>query len=360
MLPPDVVRRSAAAEAIVLSPEEIDAAIWAQLLEDPAFELRLAAARPNAQQAPGAPLPGLAQPAQRLVKQLGDLPGRLRLPPDSGIAPQEIAVAATALLSRPVTAGGQPVAVAAAEAYGGVTDPEFVDAIARAIVAFVLAAHRADPLGTAPLATRKRDARDALVDAVREAFQPAAPRGVVGWLAGKVKEFAESRATSYIRDRRFNLTGLSLPGIGDVLAYQRRGADLLEAIAAGLDKCLPPVIAVGHSLGGIMLVDLLSRPNRPKADLLVTVGSQAPLLFMIDALGGLRPRMNPAATPFVPWLNIYDRSDFLSYCADRIFGKFKQIIDREISSGLPFPESHSAYWDQTELYDVIHEFWHGG
>jgi hypothetical protein len=93
--------------------------------------------------------------------------------------------------------------VAAAEAYGGVTDPEFVDAIARAIVAFVLAAHRADPLGTAPLATRKRDARDALVDAVREAFQPAAPRGVVGWLAGKVKEFAESRATSYIRDRRF-------------------------------------------------------------------------------------------------------------------------------------------------------------
>ena len=75
-----------------------------------------------------------------------------------------------------------------------------------------------------------------------------------------------------------------------------------------LNAAAPPVIAVGHSLGGIILVDVLSASNPPPVALLVTVGSQSPILFAYDALG--RPRGGPAPRlpysaanpPFTPWL----------------------------------------------------------
>ena len=66
-----------------------------------------------------------------------------------------------------------------------------------------------------------------------------------------------------------------------------------------------------------MLVDLLSSGSAPAVDGLVTVGSQAPLFYAIDALEHLRPGAGPE--PFTPWLNIYNEADLLSFCAERVF-----------------------------------------
>ena len=65
----------------------------------------------------------------------------------------------------------------------------------------------------------------------------------------------------------------------------------------------------------------------------------------------LRPR------PFVPWLNIYDRSDFLSYLAADVFSGQNGIVDEEVRSGVPFPDAHSAYWSRPRTYELLAAFW---
>ena len=105
-----------------------------------------------------------------------------------------------------------------------------------------------------------------------------------------------------------------------------------------------------------MLVDLLSRPDAPPVDLLVTAGSQAPMLYAIDSLERLR-RGDVQARPFTPWLNIYNRRDFLSFVAARIFPGVSSIRDEEVDPGVPFPESHSAYWYHDRVYQLIRDAW---
>jgi hypothetical protein len=108
-------------------------------------------------------------------------------------------------------------------------------------------------------------------------------------------------------------------------------------------------VVLGHSLGGIMLVDLLSRPRsagKLQVSRLITAGSQSPMLFKCDALGTMRLKTAlPAGSPFTPWLNIFDRNDFLSFCGSRAFpGVTEGIEDFEVDCGVPFPEAHSAYF----------------
>ena len=65
--------------------------------------------------------------------------------------------------------------------------------------------------------------------------------------------------------------------------------------------------------------------------------------------------MKPPAQPalFPKWLNLFDRDDFLSYVAARLF---KGVTDFEIACGRPFPESHSAYLETDEAWEAIREF----
>jgi hypothetical protein len=88
----------------------------------------------------------------------------------------------------------------------------------------------------------------------------------------------------------------------------------------------------------------------------VTAGSQSPLFFAIDALETLRPTSSDGPA-FVPWLNIYNPSDFLSFCASDLFGPSDEIWDRAVDPRVPFPASHSAYWHDDTVYELIKERW---
>ncbi|MFD0345706.1 hypothetical protein ACFQ0M_05705 [Kitasatospora aburaviensis] len=114
---------------------------------------------------------------------------------------------------------------------------------------------------------------------------------------------------------------------------------------------------IGHSLGGIALVDCLAlaaaRGEAPAGlRLLVTVGSQAPFLHELGALNGLEPG---AALPagFPAWLNVYDPGDVLGYRAAPVFPGDPRVTDHEVSSRQPFPYCHSAYFKLPALYDRI-------
>jgi pimeloyl-ACP methyl ester carboxylesterase len=144
------------------------------------------------------------------------------------------------------------------------------------------------------------------------------------------------------------------PAISDILMYQARGEKIRGYIKKEIESHLGSVVLLAHSLGGIAAVDLLLTTDLPQVRALVTVGSQSPNLYGINALNGLeKGRPWPDRFP-QKWLNIYDNNDFLSYPGEGILpGRVK---DFSIDSRQPFPESHSAYWRNAKVWREIGEF----
>jgi hypothetical protein len=152
---------------------------------------------------------------------------------------------------------------------------------------------------------------------------------------------------------RARITDKSLPAAGDILLYQTRGGKIREFIKSKIKGAAPPVYLLAHSLGGIACVDLLALDPLPVAGL-ITAGSQAPLLYEINALVSLEEGAPLPA--FFPqrWLNFYDPNDLLSYAGEKVFPK--RVKDVEITSRQPFPQAHSAYWREPKLWEEIARF----
>ncbi|MPZ72133.1 MAG: alpha/beta fold hydrolase [Nitriliruptorales bacterium] len=344
-LPPEAVTRDAF-DTAAPDDADLDTAAWALLLDDPLFELRLVAESAEMEQAGVVVGGSLAdQSAETALRQVQDRPPELS---GTGLTPEELSAAAGRVIGSSELQG-------AALAVGDAADPDLIEVMARAVVATALAGHRLDAPGTEPPAALSGELRDELVAATVKVIAPEQVKGIGGWVKKKVIGFAAQRATAMAVDRRSSLQGASTPGVGDILHYQRRGGAIADVVAEGLTGHQRPIVAVGHSLGGIILVDVLSRDGAPDVDLLVTVGSQSPMFFAIDALGDLRPR--GSNVPFSPWLNIYNRRDLLSFVTKGLWPTARGLTDVEVDSRVPFPQSHSAYWHVDRTYQLLRDAW---
>jgi hypothetical protein len=351
VLPPTLTK------ATEIGPEDmgVRAALWAELLRDPLLELRMASMRPPAGGKQNAALPGVEPPDIALTNRLIEFERAVQDPLPGEVKAEVMRRAAQWLVK-------QSLLKSAAAAAGDASDADLLQAVGRAIVAKALIDCRGE-MGTGPSALYVASDREALVDAIVRGFPQT--KGLGSWLWSGVKALAEGAATYYGRDRRDGLMSGVSPGIGDILLYERRGDEILSMIEDKIQAEAAKgnrVIVLGHSLGGIMMVDLLSRPRKPgplPVAMLITVGSQAPVLFKFDALGTMRLKNPlPDGTPYRPWLNIYDRNDFLSFCAARTFpGAVAGIDDFEVESNVSFPEAHSAYFRQPSFFAKIAESW---
>ncbi len=168
--------------------------------------------------------------------------------------------------------------------------------------------------------------------------------------------------TNYFEGRRealLDTMGAQL--LADVIGYHQHRASIHAALRAELEKARraargKPILPVGLSLGGIALVDLIADwPDAP-IDACVTVGSQAPLLYAFDAIPSMPyDEADPPHLP-VPWLNIYDSRDFLSFVAEPLFRRsdgLASVVDLRVHSGRDFPRSHGAYWELAPVWDAI-------
>ena len=131
----------------------------------------------------------------------------------------------------------------------------------------------------------------------------------------------------------------------DVVFYQRNGAACREFVRGELEAVEAPVVAVGHSLGGILLVDTLFGADARDVGVshLITFGSQSAFLQSVGALGEV--------TPSLPWINIWTRYDFVSFLAGAMWPGL--VEDVEIPMAIGFPDSHASYYLTDAFIDVL-------
>ncbi len=344
---------------------DTETAEWGLLLADPLCELRVLAeagwdtggpGHADGRDAADDPfaMPG-AQPAGTrvlgLLHRLAEAPygprgegGELRALLDgTGLAPGFRPALLTA-------ADSAEAARAGARATAEPQARELATALARSVTAGALAAAGADADCTAA-------ERDRLVELLTTRLGGGArvPGARAAALLGRLALRVSTQPL--LNAWRGSLTVGATPALGDILRYQARGTELRSFLHARITAEPGPTVLIGHSLGGIALVDLLALEAAsggpvPGAELLVTVGSQAPYLYELGALTALPPG---SALPygFPRWLNVYDRQDVLSYLAGPVFPGDPRVTDHEIRSRQPFPASHSAYWKQRSLYERI-------
>ena len=180
--------------------------------------------------------------------------------------------------------------------------------------------------------------------------------------AGVRKDAVMKIATNYFEDRRVALIDmLGAQMLADVVGYGAHRASIQRILAAELTAAAKaargrPVLPVALSLGGIALVDLLASWPEAPVEACVTVGSQAPLLYTFDAIPSMPYDEADPPHLTVPWLNIYDTRDFLSFLAEPLFRRtdgLASVVDLRVRSGRDFPKSHSAYWELGSVWDAI-------
>ena len=168
--------------------------------------------------------------------------------------------------------------------------------------------------------------------------------------------------TNYFEGRReMLLDTIGAQLLADVIGYHEHRDSIQDVLRDELDEVRraargKPILPVGLSLGGIALVDLVATWSAAPIEACVTVGSQAPLLYTFDAIPSLPySEADPPHLP-VPWLNVYDSRDFLSFVAEPLFRRsdgLASVVDLRVHSGKDFPRSHSAYWDLPPVWDAI-------
>ena len=318
---------------------------WSLLYDDPLYELRSLAAMGRDPKDKGGPIaPGAQLTAAALRATLAAVTFSAAVDASLREAghPAELAADAAAALTQDRVVDG-------ALAAPGLADPIMRRLpLARAFVAMWAVLARRRDLSTLP-----GELRDAMYADVVQALG-GAPAGIVDRVIGTLAGLLAPAGTRYVRRERTAVSDKSYPAAADILRYQARGGpEMRDFIAKRIRDIDDTVVVLAHSLGGIAAVELLASEDAPPVQALVTAGSQAPLLYELDALATLK-HGEPLRKGFPRWLNLYDLNDALSYVGESVFpGKVKDV---PVESRQPFPESHSAYWANDEVWQAMKTF----
>lgn len=263
--------------------------------------------------------------------------------------PQQPSPVGTACRSAAMAVEGSPEYARARCA--DVPEAELVGATARAVAA--TAAASVPPTDLAPELGAQSIANEIEIDLAQAVIAAAAATLLAGYFGVDVGPGLKRWATDVLVPHRTRLMQQSFLGPADALHYLADGDAIRRFVSDSVASAIAsggPVVALGNSLGGVILVEALAAAGAPHPDLLVTVGSQAPLLKTVGALPGVPDRR------FQPWLNIYDRRDFAGFVATPVWPGEPGIRDVAVDSGLGFPDSHGAtYLSLPAVYEAIRD-----
>ncbi len=333
-----------------VTDEEYLIALWELLYQDPLCELRLLSLHTGKTTEP---TPGQRSPGEQLQRSVERLPSFSEM--DGQLSNLQKKLKQSGIDSVFDKAREE---IINASPFRQLTDSaskeidEYRIATARAIVAqAILICEQADRL---PLITTNADLRDEVIELLMIALGDS-NRSIIGTLTRPVVVGLSHIGTFFAKRNREALTDKTSNMVGDILFYQARGEKIRAFIRKTIRDAQEPVVLLAHSLGGIMSVDLLIENDLPQVKLLVTVGSQSPYFYEINALQSL-PFQNVPVNERLPahfptWFNVYDPRDFLSYIGEGVFGS--QVEDFKANNRQPFIRSHSAYWSNSVMWDEI-------
>jgi hypothetical protein len=195
-------------------------------------------------------------------------------------------------------------------------------------------------------------------------------RGIAAKLKGGFSNLVNAPIAKVGRERLSPHVALF---IGDVFRYLKEGdartkirtvvlADL--AAAAQAQKDGEPLVLAGHSMGAVILYDLLSDPVaiaelqgklgcKFAVDLFLSVGSQVALFEEIKVYSQSGTARAPGApkvprpTPCARWWNVFDKMDLLSFLCEPVF---EGVEDFQMDTIASVIDAHSAYFDSMPFY----------
>jgi hypothetical protein len=342
---------------VLASPVADNALLWEMLEYDPLFELHGLALRER-RLVPAFDLGSFKIEVRNLPEKVSDA-----LLEDAGVSIEAFREACGYVAGSKVLNDALLTAANASECLMATVRAVAADALARV------------PDWPRPPAVTDLSARKRFLDGIVAGFRTKVPMAPLIWASNALHGLAERLGgygmksylwlgvvggTPLIRSRKGQVTDQAALFCGDILLYQARGYQIRDAIKRQVELAVkasgPPVVLLGHSLGGIACVDLLVLEAFPSVPLLVTVGSQAPFLYELNALSSLEFG-TPLPGHFVKrWVNIYDPSDFLSYKAEGVFNltnSSTELLDEKVNNGMNFPHSHGGYWANAATWQIL-------
>ncbi|WP_445577853.1 hypothetical protein GKKCFE_11485 [Pseudomonas sp. E141] len=202
-------------------------------------------------------------------------------------------------------------------------------------------------------------------------FNANAPKSLgIGSFIGDAVTAVTDRVRNAASTLGFNaVRGNLTPAIGlfisDVFVYLKDGyarKNIQKIVAESLIKAHQqakenngPLVVVGHSMGGVILVDMLNDPaavglpDDLSVDALLTVGSQPGFFAALDLIAQNLPTQlaRQRADCVRQWMNVFDPIDPLAFRSDMIF---KDVIDLEFNSVAGISEAHSKYFQRPQFY----------
>ncbi|MFE9973931.1 hypothetical protein ACFYRD_25030 [Streptomyces hirsutus] len=312
---------------------DAERAVWARLYDDPLYEIRTAVLA-----APGDASATSPRALDLLRTRIGAMPddpevGEL-IP--AGEPGEQFRAAVAELLRAQEFVAALPLLAARASH----------DLVARSVTAAYIRFRERD---SGPVLVSAEE-RDTLWRAMEKRLGGAA-LGVGDRARAVAWTTAQHMARPVVRRHRDALLTRATPALGDILLYQARGKPLRTYLAERVREIDGPVVLLGHSLGGIACFESLVAHALPQVRLLVTVGSQVPYLYGLDALATHRLGA-PLPDHFrAHWVNVVDKEDLLAFPADDHFAG--RVTDVEVDTREPFPRAHGAYWTTPRVYDAI-------
>ena len=133
--------------------------------------------------------------------------------------------------------------------------------------------------------------------------------------------------------------------LGDVFVYlnqrEQHRKPIADVIVADVDKAIAnkkatgePFIIVAHSMGGVIMYDLLTSDlDQVDVDVLVTVGSQVAVIEELKLFASSDPSVPDSTRTHAPrpakvkrWLNVFDTTDILGFAASGVFSDVEDYV----------------------------------
>lgn len=187
-------------------------------------------------------------------------------------------------------------------------------------------------------------------------------KDAISAVTGRISNAASTLGFGAVRGTLSPAIGLFM---GDVFVYLKEGqtrnaiqdvirSDLIRAYNAKKSG-KGPVVVVGHSMGGVILTDMLTDPvaaglpNDITIDALFTVGSQPGLFAALGVLSSNPPATSPRRRPdcVKNWFNVFDPIDPLAFRADMIYTGAEDVVFNSVAG---ITDTHSKYFLRPQFY----------